>query len=154
MKRLVLACLALLAMAAPAAAVSVTNCPDDEATADARNIVEPWEKNTKTFSSGNVRVALLDTGGEPVCCSVHLLVLNPGGGSEGGDEYRECHIINDHEQMGFVSIDFAKIAASYDPKKGLLLSFPYELYNEGNPGKKGVAKVRVNSKTGDVTVEK
>ena len=131
----------------------MTDCSDDEATAGTRNIAEPWEKNIRSFSNGSIRVALLDTGGEPVCWSMHLLVLNPGGGNDGGDEYRACHIVNNEGGMGFVAIDFAKLAAAYDPKKGLLLSFPYELYNDGNPGKKGVAKVRVNSKTGAVTVE-
>ena len=153
MKRLVIGLLALLATAAPAWAVSLTACPDDEATAGARNLVEPWEKNTRTFSSGAIRVALIDTGGEPVCCSMHLLVLSPSA-SEEGEGYRECTIVNDHDRMGFVGIDFAKLAASYDPAKGLLLSFPYELYVDGMSSKKGVAKVRINGKTGTVTVEK
>lgn len=156
MKHLVLGLLALIAMAAPAAAVSVVSCNDDEATSGARNIAEPWDKNTKAFSNGSIRVALLDTGGEPVCCSYHVLVLYPSGdSSDGGDEYRACTIVNDHEGSGFVSVDFAKIAAAYDPKKGLLISFPYKLYNdEGGPQKGGIAKVRVNSKAGTVTVEK
>lgn len=142
-------------MAAPAAAVSITDCTDDESTAGARNIAEPWEKNIRAFSNGNIRVALLDTGGEPVCCSMHVLVLYPSGDTEGGgDEYRACSIVNDHESSGFVGIDFAKLTGAYDPKKGLLITFPYSLYNDGNPGKKGIAKIRINSKTGKVTVEK
>ncbi|MBV9043528.1 MAG: hypothetical protein JO348_10815 [Alphaproteobacteria bacterium] len=156
MRRLVLGLLALLAFAAPAGAVNLVSCNDDETTSSARNIAEPWEKNARTFSNGQIRVALLDTGGEPVCCSYHLLVLYPSGdGDQGGDEYAACTVVNDYEGRGFVSLDFAKLAAAYDPKKGLLISFPYRVYNEdGGPQKGGIAKVRVNSKTGKITVEK
>jgi hypothetical protein len=152
MKRMVLGALALLALAAPAGAVSVVDCNDDAATASAQNIAEPWERNSKTFYNGNVRVAMLDTGGEPVCCSVHVLVLSPTG--EDPDGVSGCHIVNNDGGMGFVGVDFAKLAGAYDPKKGLLISFPYELYNDGNPGKKGVARVRLNVKTGELKVEK
>ncbi len=153
MHRLILAVVALLALAAPASALSIRDCADDQATASAWNLAEPWEKNTKVFSNGNVRVALLDTGGEPVCCSMHLLILSPNKDEQA--EYRSCHLVNDHEGEGFVNIDFAKIAASYDPKKGLLISFPYALYNdEGGPQKQGIGKVRVNSADGSVKAEK
>ena len=98
MKRLGLGLTVLLAAAAPATAAGLKaiNCSDDEATAGARNIVEPWEKNSRTFSSGHIRIALLDTGGEPVCCAQHLLVTYPGGGEpdSGMDEYNNCSIIN------------------------------------------------------------
>ena len=154
MRRLVLGFLALLASAAPAAAVSVMDCGDDQATASAADIAGPWEKNTKLFYNGQVRVALMDTGGEPVCCSVHLLVLSPAGGQD-EPEYTACHLINDHEGSGFVSIDFAKLAATYDAKKGLLITFPYGLYVDGmKPNKPGIAKIRLNLKAGAVTVEK
>lgn len=146
--------LAVLAMTAPAAAVSVMDCNDDQSTASAANIAAPWEKNTKVFYNGNVRVALLDTGGEPVCCSLHLLVLSPAGGQD-EPEYTACHLINDHEGSGFVSIDFARIAASYDAKKGLLITFPYGLYVDGmKPNKPGTAKIRLNIAKGTLAVEK
>ena len=154
MRRLILGILALLAMTAPAAAVSVMDCGDDASTASAANIAPPWEKNTRLFYNGQVRVAVMDTGGEPVCCSVHLLVLSPAGGQD-EPEFTACHLINDHEGMGFVSIDFAKIAAAYDPKKGLLITFPYGLYVDGvKPNKPGTAKIRLNLKAGTVTAEK
>jgi hypothetical protein len=154
MKQIVLAFLALLAMAAPVAAVTIKDCGDDAATASAVNIAEPWEKNTRTFYKGQVRVALLDTGGEPVCCSMHLMILSPAGGQD-EPEYQACHLINDHEGMGFVAIDFDKLAAAYDPKTGLLISVPYHLYNnEGGPQKGGTAKIRVNTANGTLTVEK
>ncbi len=144
--------LMLLAATAPAGAVTIRDCSDDEATSGARNIAEPWEKNTRTFYQGNVRVALLDTGGEPVCCSVHLLILSPTGDEQ--CEYRACHIVNDHEGLGFVSIDFARLRANYDGKRGLLIAIPYALYNdEGGPQKTGVARVRVNVSNGRVSAE-
>jgi hypothetical protein len=155
MTRLVLGFAVLLAMAVPAAAggLKAINCADDESTSNARNIATPWEKNTRLFSNGAVRLALLDTGGEPVCCSQHLLALYPGGGDPdvGLDAYNNCSIVNPADQSGFVQIDFAKIAASYDPKKGLLVTVPYQLYNDGNPSKTVVGKFLINSKTGKIT---
>ena len=32
-------------------------------------VMEPWEQNTRTFYNGQVRVAVVDTDGEPACCS-------------------------------------------------------------------------------------
>jgi len=153
MHRLILAVMALLALAAPASALSIRDCSDDQPTVSAWNLAEPWEKNTKLFSNGAVRVALIDTGGEPACCSYHLLILSPNKDEQA--EFRSCHLVNDHEGLGFVGIDFARLSASYDPKKGLLISFPYSLYNdEGGPQKQGIAKVRVNSSSGAVTEER
>jgi hypothetical protein len=152
MLRLVLGLLALLVTAAPAAAVNAIDCNDDAATASAGNVAEPWEKNSRTFYNGKVRVAVLDTGGEPVCCSVHLLVLSPTG--EDPDGVSGCHIVNSHDGLGFVSIDFAKLTGAYDAKKGLLITFPYGIYNNGDTSKNGIAKVRLNVKTGTITVEK
>jgi hypothetical protein len=157
MKRLVLCLTTLLAMAAPAAAAGLTavNCSDD-ATSSARNIAMPWEKNTRLFSNGAIRVTLMDTGGEPVCCSQHLLVLYPGGGEpdSGMDEYDNCSLINPADKSGFVMVHFDKLAATYDAKKGLLVTFPYELYNDGNPSPTLTGKFLINSKTGKITLMK
>ena len=117
-----LSCLALAAAAFPAAAVTVIPCSDDASTASAVNIAEPWDKNSRTFSNGNIRVALVDTGGEPACCSSHLVILSPTG--EQGVEGRACHLVNDHDGLGFVGLDLAKATTAYDPKKGLLLTLP------------------------------
>lgn len=153
MRCVVLGFLAVLAMAGPAAALSVQNCSDDAATASAANIASPWEKNTRLFYNGQVRVAVMDTGGEPVCCSMHLLVLSPAGGND-EPEYTACHLINDHEGLGFVSLDIAKIAASYDPKKGLLITIPYGLYKDDGGSKPGTGKIRLNLAKGTVVAEK
>jgi hypothetical protein len=150
MLRIATAAALALSVVSPAFAVEVMPCGDDGA-AHVASITEPWEKNARAFYNGNVRVALTDTGGEPVCCSQHLLVLIPF-----HDEYgdgRSCFLVNDHGGLGFSGIDYARITTSYDPKKGLLITFPYSLYNEGNPGKGGTAHVRVNVVKGTVEVE-
>jgi hypothetical protein len=141
MHRAVAAASIVVCLATPALAVNVIPCGDDSA-AHVAAIMEPWEKNAKLFYNGEVRVALTDTGGEPACCSQHLLILAPDPQSEDGG--RACFVVNDHGDLGFAGIDFAKLAARYDAGKGLLITFPYTLYNEGNPGKGGIARVRVN----------
>ena len=153
MRRIILGLLAVFAMTAPAAALSVIDCSADEAASSAANIAPPWEKNTRLFYNGQVRVAVMDTGGEPVCCSMHLLVLSPAGGQD-EPEYTACHLINDHEGLGFVSLDIAKLTAAYDAKKGLLITIPYGLYKDDGGSKPGVGKIRLNIAKGTVTVEK
>jgi hypothetical protein len=132
----------------PAYAVQVRDC---DYAADVRSIAEPWEKNTRSFYDGNVRVALLDTGGEPVCCSVHLLVLVPDKNDEMGGRF--CKIVGDHDALGFAGIDFARLTTRYDAGRGLLVTFPYQLYVDGLSSKSGVARVRVNVERGTVGVE-
>lgn len=153
MRRFVLGVLFLCALATPAAALSVMDCNDDQSTASAANIAPPWEKNTRLFYNGQVRVAVMDTGGEPVCCSLHLLVLSPAGGQD-EPEFTACHLVNDHEGMGFVGLDVAKLTAAYDPKKGLLITIPYRLYKDDGGTKPGTGKIRLNLAKGTVTVEK
>lgn len=137
-----------LTASAPAFAVQVRDC---DYAADVRSIAEPWEKNTRAFYDGNVRVALLDTGGEPVCCSVHLLILAPDKDDEMGGRF--CKIVGDHEALGFAGIDFARLTTRYDAGRGLLIIFPYQLYVDGLSSKNGVARVRVNLERGTVSVE-
>jgi hypothetical protein len=143
---------AALTLAAQAHAVSVRDC--DGTTDSARNIAEPWADHTRQFHSKLVRVTMLDTGGEPVCCSIHLLVTFP---SAGQDEpvYSECKLVGSEEGRGFLSIAFDKMTAKYDPKKGLTISFPYTTYNdEGDNHPKGVAKLQLDLKKGELKVIK
>jgi hypothetical protein len=74
-------------------AASVKDCGDDF-KANIQNLAEPWEKNTKTFLNGSVRIALVDTGGEPVCCSMHLLVLAEAPEDPSGPPSRICKIVS------------------------------------------------------------
>ena len=142
------AAIAIGAFAAPAHAVNVREC---DQTASVQALAEPWEQNAKTFYKGEVRVALLDTGGEPVCCSMHLLLLVPDKTSEMGD--RLCRIVSDHESLGFAGIDFKNLTSKYEDGKGLLLTFPYTLYVDGLSNKPGTARVRINMQNGKVTTE-
>lgn len=139
---------ATIVAAAPAGAVQVRDCDE---TANVLSIAEPWEKNTRAFYKGEVRVALLDTGGEPVCCSVHLMLLIPDKDDELGG--RKCRIVSDKDSLGFAGIDVARLATSYDAKRGLLITFPYQLYVDGISSRKGVARVRVNLERGTVVAE-
>ena len=112
---------------------------------------------TKTYAEGKIRVAHVDTDGEPVCCSSHLLVLIPS--TEIGSQ---CFAVsqkagNDAESArGFSNIEFNRIKASYDAQRGLLLNVPYTLYGaQGGKGKPGTVNVRVNlSDKGSVRVER
>lgn len=100
----------------------------------------------------------MDTDGEPVCCSSHLLVFISG--SEIGSR---CFAVSDQaakgsddEIRGFSNIEFNLIKASYDPRRGLLLNVPYRLYNtDGGRGIVRSTKVRVDLKDkGSVRIER
>jgi hypothetical protein len=145
-------CAGLLAVAAaaPAGAVSVHDCDDYISSIQA--LAEPWEKNTRTFLNGAVRVALVDTGGEPVCCSMHLVVLSEDRNQQGGgDGSRICKVISNEERMGFMMMDVSAIKASYNPARGLDLAVPYKLYIDGLQSRPGVARINVNLARGTIS---
>jgi hypothetical protein len=102
----------------PAAAAVVADCGD---YGQIQNVVEPWETSTRTYYAGRMRVVLIDTGGEPACCSSHLVVLYT---DEPPDEpaYTACKLVSDQAGRGFAGIDFKGMKASYDPKRGVLLT--------------------------------
>jgi hypothetical protein len=111
---------------------------------------------TKSYSSGKITIAHVDTDGEPVCCSEHLLVFIPS--PEIGSE---CFAISQKAATdsgapkGFNSIEFKRIKTSYDPNRGLLLNVPYTLYNpDGRRGTPGRTNVRVDLRDkGSVIIE-
>lgn len=137
-----------LAACAPALAVEVREC---DWVAGVQSIMEPWETNTKSFYNGQVRVALMDTGGEPVCCSTHLLILAPDKSDEMGG--RMCRLVGSKEKLGFEGVDFAKLTTRYDQGRGLLIIFPFTLYVDGVSHTNGTARVRVNLERGTVSAE-
>ncbi|NOT42818.1 MAG: hypothetical protein HOP13_20250 [Alphaproteobacteria bacterium] len=143
-----IAAIALVASALPAAAVQVREC---DYAANIQTLAEPWEKNIRSFYKGQVRVALLDTGGEPVCCSMHLLIMMPS--DDEPAEGRVCRIVGTKDQLGFEGIDMSRLRTSYDAKRGLLIEFPYTLYVDGLKHRSGAARVRVNVKQGTVKAE-
>jgi hypothetical protein len=112
---------------------------------------------TKSYSEGKIMIAHLDTLGEPVCCSSHLLVFipNPEFGSQ-------CFAVSDkaakgdESPRGFSNVAFNRITATYDSDRGLLLHVPYTLYDGGGgPGRPGSTNVRVDLKgKGSVRIER
>ncbi len=142
-----LAMIALFLSTVTAQAAVIGECGDLNSL---ENLVEPWEKNTKSFYNGQVRIALVDTGGEPVCCSTHLVIMVPSNDEMGGSK---CMVFSQEKYtsegeapsyMGFQSIDFQNIKSSYDPAKGLSLSIPYSTYIDGIDSDSGMAKVLIN----------
>ncbi|WP_417599492.1 hypothetical protein [Pararhodobacter oceanensis] len=124
---------------------------------NAANIAEPWEVNSRTFANGNIRIALLDTGGEPVCCSAHLLVLSPSGNGSDGPVYRQCRVVSATAGQGFYSMDIPGITASYDPARGLLVSVPVGHWHQGMDSGAGPIPgrmdIRINQANGAVYYE-
>jgi hypothetical protein len=112
---------------------------------------------TRSYSEGKIRIAYVNTDGEPVCCSSHLLVFIPS--PEIGSQ---CFAVSQKAakgsegQLGFNSIEFNRIGASYDPHRGLLLNVPYTLYSpDRGPGKPGSTNVRVDLRgKGSVRIER
>ncbi|MCL4675225.1 MAG: hypothetical protein KJZ59_04180 [Pararhodobacter sp.] len=147
---------ALAALAAPSLAVAqaITGC---DWVGSPANIVEPWDVNTRSFANGAIRVAWLDTGGEPVCCSSHLLILSPSGDGSDGPAYRQCLVASAQPGSGFHSVDVPGITASYDPARGLLLSVPIGHWHSGMEHGAGPIpdrmEIRINQATGSVTFE-
>ncbi len=111
-----------LALAANGAvAQEVSEC---DWRASAWNIVEPWEANTRTFSNGKTRLAMLDTV-EPAAGAFHVLILSPPYGELGE---RQCKVISATGGIGFYGLDFAGLQAQYDPSIGLGFAIPGQMY--------------------------
>lgn len=147
--RNLLAAIALtLGFSFPALAVQVSDC---DWPASARNLAEPWEKYSRVLANGAVRIALIDTGGEPVCCSMRLLILAPDKNDVMGN--RMCRLIGTTGTLGFESLEFERLTASYDPQRGLVLTFPYTLYIDGIRHKQALARVFINTARGTVTAQ-
>lgn len=83
----------------------------------------------KEYYQGAVKVFLVDTLGEPACCSSSLVIYLPKLNAELAGE-SECYWVVNAQQMGFMSIDFKKIKSDYNPLEGLTLAFPYSLYSD------------------------
>lgn len=136
------------------AQAAISQC---EWPANLQNILEPWEQHTRTFANGNIRIAHVDTQGEPVCCSSYLAILAPTG-SEVALESRQCALLTDGAELsGFTWIDFPAITASYDPGLGLLLSVPVERYDFQGTQNGGtlpdIVNIRINQANGSITTE-
>lgn len=145
MKRLFASLIAALPLFASAAvAQSVEDC---DWRASAAAIAEPWEANSRTFSNGAVRLALLDTV-EPAAGAFHLLILSPPY-SELGD--RQCKVVSLEGNMGFASLAFDALEAGYDPAVGLQFNLPMSIFvDDGGEPQPGLMHVTLNQATGDI----
>ncbi|MCU0826709.1 MAG: hypothetical protein MUE52_04740 [Tabrizicola sp.] len=110
--------LVLLGLPGLAAAQTVAACDDYRSNAQA--IAEPWEANTRLFSEGEVRLAVLDTI-EPAAGAFHLLILSPPYDEVGG---RQCAVVSSGEGAGFAGLDLTEMTAGYDPVVGLTFAIP------------------------------
>lgn len=149
MIRHTLALAAMLAMPAVAQAQVIRDCGR---VGNPAAIVEPWAENTRSFANGAIRIALLDTGGEPACCSVHLLVLIPTPPQD-GPVTRQCLVLSAEEEMGFFDIGFSGIGASYDPAQGLALDIPVFRFLDGIDSIPDHTRLRISQAHGTVVIE-
>lgn len=138
------AAVGICVLAGPALAQPITVLECDWQSS-ARNIVEPWESNTRTFSNGQTRLALLDTI-EPAAGWAWLLVLSPPYG-EVGD--RQCRVIG-VDGMGFSGMGFEQLSASYDPATGLRFSLPAQRMGPEGDFVWGTLGFVLNQATGDI----
>lgn len=94
------------------------------------NLVEP----VRNFADGAIRVAHISTE-EPAAASEHILIFVRVPLQQGiGDD---CFAVSAQSESepgyrGFYALDFAKLRASYDEQKGLLLRIPASVNDSGN----------------------
>lgn len=142
------AAFAILLAAAPLAAQTVARC-ENHFAASFHSIAEPLEANTATYANGAIRIVLMDVGA-PACCPEYLVVLHPAG-SEPDEQYRKCTLVSLEPDLGFSRIDFAGRATSYDPARGLTISFGVEI-PLGDAFAPGGLDVTINQATGEVSL--
>ncbi len=92
--------------------------------ASARNIAEPWADNSRLFSNGKVRVALLDTL-EPAAGAFHLMIISPPYDELGQPQ---CRVVSRLGTIGFAGLNFNELEAGYDPATGLTFILPGTIY--------------------------
>ncbi|HFQ15311.1 MAG TPA: hypothetical protein ENK41_03055 [Rhodobacteraceae bacterium] len=135
---------AMLLSAWPAGAQEVGAC---DWRASAWNLAEPWEENSRTFSNGAVRLAVLDTI-EPGAVPFNLLVLSPPYDELG---VRQCRIISFSDGIGFAGITFSRLSASYDPAIGLSFEVPVMIYlAEEEFANSALLRFSLNQATGEI----
>jgi hypothetical protein len=112
------------------------------------NLVDP----IRPFASGEIRVAHISTE-EPAAASEHLLIFIRSKEGNGID----CFAVSppsESGRLGFYSLDFSQLRASYDERRGLLLRIPATVNDGGEGQSAGDIKVRINRKyDNSVTIE-
>lgn len=123
---------------------------------DFRNIVVPSIDTPRYFASEEIGIWHVNTGGEPVCCSSHVVIISPNPNSDTGGN--QCRLLSNNDSNGFSDLSVKDTKASYNAKVGLLLSIPVRFYNAedldpNDPSLSGVVKIRINQEDGSVTLE-
>lgn len=132
------------AKAETAGDVVVRACDDRTPTS-----VEYFVEQT-SFAQGSVRLFNMDTYGEPVCCSSHLVIYLP---EQEPFASRCFHVAASAEGLGFVGLNLKNIKASYDSKTGLALQVPFGFYTEEGTSKYKVHTLLINQKNLTVIVK-
>lgn len=136
---------ALMIFAQTATAQQVGNC---DWRASAYSLAEPWSENTRLFSNGKTRLALLDTL-EPALGAFHILVLSPPYNELGE---RQCRVISYSDTIGFAGLSFAGLQAQYDPSVGLGFAIPGTEYVPETAGQRPIYLLfTLNQATGVIT---
>jgi len=147
MKKLLIGMVFFMGFVAAGNAQSVNDC---EWQASAWNLVEPWEENSRTFSNGKTRLALIDTV-EPAAGAFHLLILSPPYGPLGD---RQCKMVSWSPGIGFAGMHFNELVANYNPAQGLLFDLPVRLYDPETSFTNGaILHLVLNQATGVITVD-
>ncbi|MFQ1701185.1 hypothetical protein ACJ5NV_11380 [Loktanella agnita] len=131
-----------------ATSVIAQDVQDCDGWDSARNIAEPWEENTQTFSNGDVRLAVLDMA-EPAAGPLYMMVLSPPFDEQGQPQ---CKVISRGEGVGWVQMVFADLRAGYDPATGLTVTVPGLLYDPEFEFSNAVElSITVNQATGAIS---
>jgi hypothetical protein len=105
------------------------------------NLVEP----VRSFANGAIRVAHISTE-KPAAASEHPLIFVQPQEGMGSDCFAVSAPTRDSGYGGFYSLDFAKVRASYDEEKGLLLRIPASVNDSALKKPVGDIKVRISRK--------
>lgn len=132
-------------VAAPVTAQELLPC---DWQTSARNLIEPWEDNTRTFANGDVRIAALDTI-EPAVGFAYLMILSPPYDALGG---RQCAAIGHTGGMGFAGMAFDTLQSGYEPGQGLTLKLQVTVFEpaDGDFSQQSL-EIIVNQASGAIT---
>lgn len=117
-------------------------------------LIEPWEKTSRTFSRGSIRVAAVDLG-EPPCCPQHFIVLMPAN-MYGG---RVCALVARSPLVpnGWTRVGIDEAEAMRPEGGGLRVSVPVYGYDNrtggADPASRKVISVRVRQAAGTVELD-
>lgn len=115
--------------------------------ASAENLAEPWDRNSRTFANGAIRIAVLDTA-EPAAAAFYLLILSPPADELG---LRQCRVLSRTEQTGFGGLSLDGAVAGYDPARGLTVALPAVNYGDDGLPLPATLRVMINQATGLIT---